>query len=330
MNTIIYIESPLQFISSLDYLNKEKQVIIFYRDSQPGLRKTISLSNLNKNAYPIKSLSSIKLILKLWKSGLVKNIGFGYLPSVFSICFVYFFYKSDLIMFDDGTYSAVVDQSDLVEGNVRFKCLRKYLMNSILNKRKILRYTMMNHEIKRKYERIVKWNCESIPQYYDNFELPEDIQNLLKIKKNIIFYVESPLSDWVKDGYEKKAYESIINYSKKHNMHICIVPHRLAKTNEIIELMDNYKDYSIIRLGLAMELLYVGLINSFRGNRLEFAYIFTTAFTLAPLFIKNSRLNLFRIEPINFYDDKRQMANIFYNQSTIDSQTYKNINIIDV
>lgn len=330
IDTIIYVESPLQFLSSLDYLKKEKQVIVFFRDSQPGLRKTISLSSFSKNAYPIKSLRSIKLIFKLWKSGSIKNIGFGYLPSVFSLLFVYFFYKSDLIMFDDGTYSVVIDQSNLVEGNVRFKHLRKYLMNSILNKRKLSRYTMMSHEIKRKYERIIKWNFTSISQYFNNLEMPATIQNLLKTKKNIIFYAESSLSDWVEDGYEKKAYESIISYSKKHNMHICIIPHRLSKTNEISELMDNYKDYSIIRLGFSIELLYIGLINSFRGNRIEFAYIFTSAFTLAPLFIRNLPLNLFRIESRNFYDAKRQMANIFYDQSIIDSQNYDNINIIDV
>ena len=332
INTIIYVESPLQFLSSLDYLNKEKQVIIFFRDSQPGLRKTISLSNFSKNAYPIKSPTSAKLIFKLWKSGSIKYIGFGYLPSVFSLFFVYFFYKSDLIMFDDGTYSAVVDQSNLVESNVRFKRLRKYIMDSVLNKRKISRYTMMNHEIKREYDGIIKWNFASIPQHFNNLELPETIQNLLEIKKNIIFYAESSLSDWVEDKYEKKAYESIISYSKKHNMHICIIPHRLSKTNEISELMNDFKDYSIIRLGFSLELFYIEieLLNSFRGNKIEFAYIFTTAFTLAPFFIKNLPLNLFRIESENFYDAKRPIANIFYDQSIIDSQKYKNINIINV
>ena len=38
-------------------------------------------------------------------------------------------------MFDDGTYSSWVDKSNFIDGNVRFKAIRKKLMLTILHKR---------------------------------------------------------------------------------------------------------------------------------------------------------------------------------------------------
>ena len=48
IDKVIYVESPLQFMSSFDYIRSNKNIVILYRKSQPGLEKTISFSIFSK------------------------------------------------------------------------------------------------------------------------------------------------------------------------------------------------------------------------------------------------------------------------------------------
>ena len=327
IDKVIYVESPLQFMSSFDYLSKNKNSVILYRKSQPGLEKTISFSCFQNISYPIISFFSLKLLLKLFFSKESKTIGFGYLPSIYSLLLSLVFKNSKLVMFDDGTYSTWVDKSDFVDGNVRFKAIRKKLMLSILQKRKIHRYSMMKHKIERKYHKITRWEFSDITEYFKELHIPNEINELLK-NKDMLFFVESDLSTWVDSNVEKDIYKRIVKYCSKNNLSLCILCHRLSKTDRIKKLIGDNVDLSIQKLGYSVELFYISLKKIHSKNKIEFGFTFTSAFSTAPIFLKNEKLNLFKIHRDNFFDDKLKGVDIFYEQIQKDSLRYPNINII--
>lgn len=315
-------------MSSFDYLSKNKNLIILYRKSQPGLEKTISFSCFQNISHPILSIFSLKLLLKLFFSKDTKTVGFGYLPSIYSLLLTLVFKNSKLVMFDDGTYSTWVDKSDFVDGNVRFKAIRRKLMLSILQKREIHRYSMMKHKIERKYHKITRWEFSDINMYFKDLHMPNKINEILK-KKDTLFFVESDLSTWVDSSVEKDIYKKIVKYCSENNLFLCILCHRLTKIDRIKKLIGDKIDLSIFKLGYSVELFYISLKKIHLENKIEFGFTFTSALSTAPIFLKNEKLNLFKIHRDNFYEDKLKGVDIFYEQIQKDSLRYPNMNIIN-
>ena len=231
-------------------------------------------------------------------------------------------------MFDDGTYSSWVDKSNFIDGNVRFKAIRKKLMLTILHKREIHRYSMMRHKIDRNYHKITRWEFSDINMYFKNLDVPDEINEILK-NKDTLFFIESGLSTWVDYSVERDAYKRIIKYCSDNNLYLCILCHRLSNIERIKKLLGDKIDSSILKLGYSVELFYISLNKIPLKNKIEFGFTFTSALSTAPIFLKNNKLNVFKIHRDNFYEDKLKGVDIFYQQVQKDSLSYPNMNIIN-
>ena len=324
-SAIIYIESPLQLLSASNYLSKNPKSVVIYRSSQPQLEKLVQMSSFASRSIKIVSIASIALIIRGVLRQNVQQLGFGDIRSTVSVLLNSIFRDADLLMFDDGAYSASVDDGGDPVFNSGYSRLKSKAIRRVFSTRHLSRHTILNQKISRSYAEVERSKLSDALRVFDTQNyfcgIPEIADS--KIRKTFI-YVESSLDGWTSLGTEKALYKRLGAYCDINQMQLLVVAHRLSTEERILSLMPAGSDAKVIKLGIPIEFLFL----EYGASHVTFGFCFTSATLIALELISNVKLAVFKIDEELIFKNKKPIWASYFESLHDHSILNKNLEII--
>ena len=314
---IIYVESPLQFLSSISFLSKNhNKCMLLYYGKDKQLYALIDKSKFSNIMLRYTLSNLIRIVLKNFLTKKIKSVGIGDLRSTRSLLLFFFIGKDRLCLFDDGNYSSSLDQNGSPKNHMRYALFKASFISKILNN-KIFRYTIFKHEINRKYDKIIRFEAKSAIEFI-NFDEVENELPIFDKNKKTLFYIESSLYGWVEKKIEQKIYDILNEYCIQEKINLVVLAHRLTPLSEIENFTKKFKKVRCIKLKFPVELFFT--IND--DKNFKFAFGITTALHTANSFLRNSELINLKIPQKYFKNKFKEIVQNHY--SRFYSHTQKN------
>jgi len=305
---IIYVESPLQFFSSISFLRKNyKESLLLYYKKDNQLESLIENSNFSINYIKFTLPNIIKLIFQSIIIYRIKVVGVGDLRSTRSLFSILFFGKSKLLLFDDGNYSSNLDQNGDYKINLGYANIKSSYIKYILNRYRIHRYTIFNHTIKRPYAKIVKSNSSKTLKFI-NIDNNKDGLSHFNSNSKTFFYIESNLDGWTENSTEQKVYNIINEYCNDNEYDLVILAHRLTPIKRIKEFTREFTNIKCVKLNVPVELFLI--LND--HNNFIFGFSITSALHTGTELINNSKIINIKIPQKYIFNQFKEVADNHY------------------
>jgi len=316
---LIYVESPLQFFSAMDFLDKNKNSLLYYYHYDKELEKIIFLSKYFHIARKSSIYNFVKLLFRVLIKYNINNVGVGDIRSTRSLVLIFLTNKSTISLFDDGNYSSNFDQGGDYKINLGNKKLKSPLIRYIFSNYKINRCTFLKHDITRNYNKITKFNAPNIVKNFNLMELKRKIKAYNKSTKTF-FYIESNLDGWINKKHEQKIYDLISKHCVENDLKLVILAHRLSSLNRIREFIKGFKDAKCIKLNIPVELFFI-----FNDHpNFTFGFSITSAVHTGLIFIKKSNFVIIKISESLIFNMYKQIVKNHYDRLYQSNDQIKN------
>lgn len=314
--SVIYLESPLQLISSSKFISNTDNCFLIYR------KTNIQLENLVKNFKNIENVKLIKVenifiafieILNIKFFYKVDSLGLGDIRSFYSMLFMSLLKRNKTVLFDDGGYSKYLDQQNEPLLNASFQSIKSIYIKKFLKNKFLYRETLYKHKIYRKYYSVVR---NDLNLSLSNFEINQKnaLQNLKVKNQPTFYYIESSLEGWVSDKIESEIYLSLQKFCIERELRLVIIGHRKMSMERIKKLTSLISNYDVIKIDYPIEfyLTYIDKSVNFIG------FTITTAIFSALEIISSANILQVKINDNNFYSQYLNYSSNFYNEVEID------------
>ncbi len=319
---IYYLESPLQILSSTEYLNnkKNKHIYLFNKSNQT---KNIS-KNFQKNSKKKEANNLLFYFFSLIHKRIfykVENIGMGDIRSFRGILLALIFSRSDIVLFDDGTFSIFFDRGGSYRQNLKYGWLKSFFIERIIKQRNIIRVTTFEHHIDRNYKSIIRNNLKNAIKI-----LSLNAQNEKELDSRTLYYIESSLEGWVSFEYERSIYEFLDNYCKEHMMKLKVLLHRNTD-KKFFEKLIHGISLDVYQLDYPVEIFFVN--NDHKNS--NFAFCLTTASITAMMTLEESKVICINPDLNSFNPKFRDFAKKYFKDiETFSKKSRSMVNIINI
>jgi hypothetical protein len=306
--TIVYIESPLQFLSALPNINNAEHTIIIIRNrgleayARPILNTYIEAEI---EVHTFDDLSGFVKILFFKTNQKLKRILIGDPRSFYSQILMLLHWRSQNYLLDDGSYTLINDDGGgCYEVNSTYWILKSFIFKFIVKPERLSRATLFKHKITNPYRTLIRHDFKAL---LDKIS-PKVHQAKGQQVELSLFYIESKLDDWVGPDTERAIYLALVNLCKEIGRRLVIIAHRNSTEDEIKSKLPLNAIAEVIVLGNPVEIWCLG--NARKGAIYSCA-LTTTAHSLVALNLC-PQTYLIKINLSRFLPKFKRFAERFY------------------